>query len=81
VCGIEVDAIWPELRVVVELDGVQGHATAAQMRRDRGRELELRLGGYVVLRYSYDQIVHEPQAVLADLRAALEDAAKRVARA
>lgn len=41
----------------------------------------MRLGGYVVLRYSYDQIVHEPQAVLADLRAALEDAAKRVARA
>jgi very-short-patch-repair endonuclease len=81
VCGIEVDALWPELRVVVELDGVQGHATEAQMRGDRGRELELRLGGYVVLRYSYDQIVHEPQAVLADLRAALEDAAKRVARA
>ena len=38
-------------------------------------------GDHVVLRYSYDQILYEPEAVLADLRAALKDAAKRVARA
>jgi very-short-patch-repair endonuclease len=70
-CGITVDAFWPKLGVVVELDGVQGHATPAQLRRDRRRELKLRAAGYVVVRYSYDQIVNEPDAVLADLGAVL----------
>lgn len=76
-CGIEVDAFWPDLGVVVELDGVQGHATPAQMRRDRRRDLKLRAAGYVVVRYSYDQVFYEPDAVLADLRAVLESAARQ----
>jgi very-short-patch-repair endonuclease len=76
-CGLKVDAFWPDLGVIVELDGVQGHATPAQMRRDRGRDLKLRAAGFVVVRYSYDQVTYEPQAVLADLRAVLENAARR----
>ncbi len=79
-CGIIVDAFWPEVGVVVELDGVQGHATPAQMRRDHRRDLMLRAAGYVVVRYSYDQVTYEPELVLADLRAVLASAAARVAR-
>lgn len=74
-CGIEVDAFWPELGVVVELDGVQGHATPAQVVRDRRRDLRLRAAGYIVLRYSYDQVINDPEALLADLRGALQRAA------
>jgi very-short-patch-repair endonuclease len=76
-CGITVDAFWPDLGVVVELDGVQGHATAAQIRRDHRRDLTLRAAGYVVVRYSYDQVMYEADAVLADLRTVLELAARR----
>jgi very-short-patch-repair endonuclease len=76
-CGFVVDAFWPDLGVVVELDGVQGHATPAQIRRDHRRDLTLRAAGYVVVRYSYDQVMYEPDAVLADLRAVLENAARR----
>jgi very-short-patch-repair endonuclease len=79
-CGITVDAFWPDLGVIVELDGVEGHATPAQVRRDRRRDLKLRAAGYVVLRYSYDQIMSEPESVLADLRAVLEEAARRADR-
>ena len=75
VCGMLVDAFWPELGVIVELDGIRGHASAAQVRRDRRRDLKLRSCGYVVVRYSYDQIVREPDVVLADLRAVLIRAA------
>ena len=75
-CGITVDAFWPGLGVVVELDGVQGHATPAQVNRDRRRDLKLRAAGYIVLRYSYDQIMREPDVVLVDLRAVLETAAR-----
>lgn len=80
-CGYTVDAFWPDLGVVVELDGVQGHATPAQMRRDHRRDLILRAAGYVVVRYSYDQVMFEANAVLADLRAVLESAARRRATA
>jgi very-short-patch-repair endonuclease len=76
-CGIQVDAFWPDLGVVVELDGVDGHATPAQVHRDRRRDLKLRAAGYVVLRYSYQQVLSEPESVLADLRAALAGAARR----
>lgn len=79
-CGFEVDAFWPDFGVVVELDGVDGHATPAQIRRDRGRDLRLRAAGYLVLRYSYDQIIKDPEAVLGDLRAVLRSAASRLAR-
>ncbi len=76
-CGFTVDTFWPDLGVVVELDGVQGHATPAQMRRDHRRDLILRAAGYVVVRYSYDQIMYDGEAVLADLRMVLAHAARR----
>jgi very-short-patch-repair endonuclease len=79
VCGFKVDAFWPELGVVVELDGVQGHATPAQIRRDHRRDLILRAAGYVVVRYSYDQVMYDADVVLADLRAVLERAARLTA--
>jgi very-short-patch-repair endonuclease len=81
VCGIKVDAFWPELKVIVELDGVQGHATPAQMARDHGRDLKLRAAGYIVLRYSCAQVIHQAEAVLADLRTALASAARCAATA
>lgn len=76
-CGFTVDTFWPDLGVVVELDGVQGHATPAQMRRDHRRDLILRAAGYIVVRYSYDQVTYDGDAVLADLRMVLERAARR----
>lgn len=76
-CGITVDAFWADLGVVVELDGVRGHATPAQIRRDHRRDLTLRAAGYLVVRYSYDQVMYEADAVLADLRTVLELAARR----
>jgi very-short-patch-repair endonuclease len=76
-CGFTVDTFWADLGVVVELDGVQGHATPAQIRRDHRRDLILRAAGYIVVRYSYDQVMYEGDAVLADLRMVLEGAARR----
>jgi len=71
VCGLMVDAFWAEQGVIVELDGHAAHATPAAIERDRRRELRLRAAGYLVFRYTWQQITEQPELVAADLRAAL----------
>jgi predicted transcriptional regulator of viral defense system len=73
--GWTVDALWRRERVVVELDGYDNHRTPAQIERDRRKELQLRAAGFVVLRYTWDQINDESHAVVADVLAMLERAA------
>ena len=69
-----VDALWRGERVVVELDGGDGHSSYARMQRDRKRDLDLRRAGYAVLRYSWWQVTREAAAVVADVRRALREA-------
>lgn len=66
-----VDAVWRAEQVVVELDGYANHSTRAQIERDRRKELELRALGFVVIRYSRDQVVHQSGLVAADLSTTL----------
>lgn len=71
VSRMRIDAVWPAQRVAVELDGYQGHHTPAQLKRDRRRELHARNDGFVLIRYSWDQVFDDPDPVAADLRRAL----------
>jgi very-short-patch-repair endonuclease len=70
-CGYVVDALWRDERLVVELDGGDGHTSYAQMVRDRERDLDLRVSGHRVHRYSWRQLTEERIAVAADIRSAL----------
>jgi hypothetical protein len=65
--GWLVDAIWPDHGVIVEVDGLNGHRTRAQLERDHQRDLELRRAGYIVLRYTERQLIETPEAVAAEL--------------
>jgi hypothetical protein len=69
--GMMVDALWRQQRLIAELDGYDGHSSPAQLKRDRSRELRLRTAGFLVIRYSYEQITTEGEVVVADVRANL----------
>jgi very-short-patch-repair endonuclease len=68
--GYEVDAYWPEQRLVVELDSWEHHSTRAAFERDRERSVELDGLDYRVLRFTYRQITERPAWVAAKLRRA-----------
>lgn len=65
------DAVWVEQRVVVELDGLGFHRTPDQQRRDRRKDRRLSTAGWLVLRYSWLDVVEGPEEVVAEVRAAL----------
>ena len=48
--GYEVDAVWPDRRLVVEVDGYAYHGHRAQFERDRRKDLALTAAGYRVIR-------------------------------
>jgi predicted transcriptional regulator of viral defense system len=70
--GMQVDALWREPGLIVELDGAAAHGSWARASRDRERELALRGMGFRVVRYTWRQITQRAAEVVADLRGQLE---------
>ena len=66
-----VDFLWPERRLVVEIDGYRYHRGRAAFEDERARDLRLRALGYDVIRLSGRQVAEEPDEVVAVLRGAL----------
>jgi Protein of unknown function (DUF559) len=63
VLGIPVDAIYDDAMVIVELDGIGNHHSPAQVRRDHRNDKTLRDAGWLVLRYTTDQLAEDPEGV------------------
>jgi hypothetical protein len=68
----EVDCLWPDQRLVVELDCHAAHATRAAFERDRSRDRALQAAGWRVLRLTWRELHRRPNAVAADLVRMLE---------
>jgi very-short-patch-repair endonuclease len=56
---------------VIEVDGYQFHGHRAAFERDRKKDQLLAAAGYVVIRVTWLQLVHEPLRVAATISAAL----------
>jgi very-short-patch-repair endonuclease len=69
--GMLVDALWRRERLIVELDGFAFHKSRRPFEEDRRRDAKLQIMGYRVLRITQWRLTHEPEAVLADIRALL----------
>lgn len=65
--GFKVDFHWPDLRLVVETDGLTYHRTPAQQARDRVRDNAHTAAGLAHLRFTHAQVRYEPAYVLGRL--------------
>jgi very-short-patch-repair endonuclease len=77
--GFEVDAVWRDVRLVVELDGRDTHGTAAAFENDRHRDRVLQVAGWRVVRITYRQMRDTPRAVVGDVRLLRASNASRLA--
>lgn len=66
--GFRVDFFWPDIRLVVETDGLTYHRTRAQQAADRIRDQRLTAAGYTCLRFTDNQVRNKPATVLTTLR-------------
>ena len=67
VAGYEVDMVWFEQKVIVELDTEATHGTKSAKLKDPVRDTKLQLAGYRVIRVTDHRLIHDPAGVLADL--------------
>jgi very-short-patch-repair endonuclease len=70
--GFTADFLWPEQRLIVELDSYPAHGHRAAFERDHRRDVVHRDAGYEVLRFTGRQLEHEPFYVLAVIARALD---------
>lgn len=67
----EVDAVFPDHEVAIELDGRDYHTHPTAQERDPVRDVRLQLLGYKPMRITYRRLVTQPDEVARDLRALL----------
>lgn len=67
----ELDFLWREQRLVVEVDGFAFHSSRRAFESDRRRDADLAARGYTVIRTTWRQLVDEPHVVVARIAAAL----------
>lgn len=66
-----VDLAWPAEKLAVEFDGHDPHAGRAAFRHDRRRQNALVNRGWLVLRFSWEDVFGRPAYVVQDVRRAL----------
>ena len=63
-----VDFLWPEQKLIVELDSLQHHRRPTVFEQDRKRDIDLKRLGYTVIRLTHRRLQDEPAAVAEELR-------------
>jgi very-short-patch-repair endonuclease len=66
--GCEVDCVWREQRLVIEVDGWETHRTRAAFERDREKSRILQAAGWRCVPVTYLQLRHASKEVARDVR-------------
>lgn len=64
---VHLDRAWPEVMVGVELDGARYHTSEEDRRRDLARDTALAALGWIVLRFTYAEVLRDPEGVRAKI--------------
>lgn len=67
-----LDMAYPERRLALEGDGYGAHTERATFEKDRVRQNDLLLDGWLVLRFTWEQIIGHPEQVARSIRRALD---------
>jgi very-short-patch-repair endonuclease len=81
VCGYEVDALFEQERVIVELDGWDFHNDRRSFEADRARDADTLEAGYVTVRITWERLHENPRREAARLKKILASRASAPARA
>ena len=65
-----LDFIWPDLKLVVEVDGWMYHSSFEAFHSDKTRKNALTIGGLCILGYTWVHITRTPRTVIDELRLA-----------
>jgi very-short-patch-repair endonuclease len=68
VLGHEVDALWPQAKLIVELDSWEHHGHRAAFERDRARDPKLMIAGYRTIRVTHRRLDREAAQLAAEIR-------------
>jgi very-short-patch-repair endonuclease len=74
--GREVDVLFPEHKVIVEVDGWETHRTRRAFEDDRDRDAEQLMAGFVTVRITSDRMQTAPSREAARLQAILDSRAQ-----
>ena len=69
----ELDATWPDHRLIVHCDGFATHGTRRAFEDDRAKDRELVVAGWRVIRLTWLQLEHDPETVARQLAVLLSD--------
>lgn len=69
--GFEVDALWPQARLIAELDSWEFHHHRSAFERDRARDAVHLVAGYRTIRVTDRRIRREGQALATQIRGLL----------
>ena len=69
--GYEVDFLFRDALLIVEIDGLEFHSDSDTFQRDRTKHNALALAGYQVLRFTWLDLTEYPDRVLAEVERAI----------
>ncbi len=80
--GLDVrpDLVDRELRIVLEADSFEWHGDRAALRRDARRYDLLTANGWHVLRFAWEDVMHEPEWVRSVIGALVDERTERLTR-
>ena len=72
--GYEIDALFPEQRLIVELDGWEFHSDRGSFESNRDRDAELLANGFRTVRITWERLTTRPGREATRLRKIIEQA-------